>query len=453
VSTPSRPLFFLTFLLLFVSFFPGLLIFDAYVQLNDVLSHNIHDWHSPIMSWIWGQFNRIYPGPAPFLAVDQIFGFLALFLILRAAFSSWRAQFIALLCVVFLPPNFLALGTVSKDAVFCAAMILAMALALHSHSESLRWRIFCLIAALLLLLFAISVRPEGIAAAFPVFAWMVWGTMRHPNLRSFFSVAVPTAIALCAVSLFGIELLNNQIAGGRHSYPQQVIFEHDLAAISLGTGSLLVPPTLRTDHASLAEVRLAYVPTIADSMFWGDQTPFKTVTSPEDYAVLRGQWLQQIWQHPSVYLAHRLEIFLNLLGFGDENGRYALVFNTWEHPAEFYQINRAHFTPTFLVRLEHQIYVHLDRFLVFRPFLFLLAALGVIVALMARRSLDDPVDQMAITAAVSGVFHIGIFFFVCPGSTVRYGHWLMLSATLALVLCVGRHIRGGPSESAERPLS
>jgi hypothetical protein len=44
-------------------FYPGYLSPDSLVQLSQGRSGVFNDWHPPVMSWLWGIFDRMIPGP------------------------------------------------------------------------------------------------------------------------------------------------------------------------------------------------------------------------------------------------------------------------------------------------------------------------------------------------------------------------------------------------------
>src|SRR3977135_1262220 len=69
------------FLFTVACFFPGYLSPDSMSQLLQGRAMRFNSWHPPVMSLIWGLFDRVAPGPAGMLVLHNLmfWGGLSLF--------------------------------------------------------------------------------------------------------------------------------------------------------------------------------------------------------------------------------------------------------------------------------------------------------------------------------------------------------------------------------------
>jgi hypothetical protein len=51
------------FFLTIAVFYPGFMNFDAALQLTEFRTNTLGDLHPPLMAWVWGNLERLYPGP------------------------------------------------------------------------------------------------------------------------------------------------------------------------------------------------------------------------------------------------------------------------------------------------------------------------------------------------------------------------------------------------------
>ena len=54
-----------------LSFYPGYMSYDSLAQLAQARLGIYHDWHPPLMGWIWGILDRGIPGPAGMLLLHN----------------------------------------------------------------------------------------------------------------------------------------------------------------------------------------------------------------------------------------------------------------------------------------------------------------------------------------------------------------------------------------------
>src|ERR1700722_16693855 len=138
---------------------PGQMSYDSVSQLYQGRSGLYNSWHPPVMAWLLGLFDRLWRGPALFVAFDAALLLGAWGLLLRQGRNAdWRAG--AVLLAICLTPQFLLYqGTVWKDILFANAGVAGFAaLALMAANDNKFW----LFACVPLLVLAALARQNGI---------------------------------------------------------------------------------------------------------------------------------------------------------------------------------------------------------------------------------------------------------------------------------------------------
>ena len=106
---------------------PGQMSPDSVSQLLEGRTGHYESWHPPVMAWLLGLFDAMWPGPALFVLFDTALLLGAWLLLLRLTKApGWGAFAVAL--VMLLTPQFLLhQGTVWKDILFADSAIAAFA--------------------------------------------------------------------------------------------------------------------------------------------------------------------------------------------------------------------------------------------------------------------------------------------------------------------------------------
>ncbi|HVN01873.1 MAG TPA: hypothetical protein VMT68_16865 [Caulobacteraceae bacterium] len=142
---------------------PGHLSYDSVVQLAEGRAGVYSGVHPPVMSWLLGVADGVWPGTALFVTLDVALIFGALIALARLGpRTSWRAAPVAVVAIA-LPQMLVYPGIVWKDVLFAGAMVAGFA-ALAAAArvwDSRRWRNAWLAAALGLLTLAALARQNG----------------------------------------------------------------------------------------------------------------------------------------------------------------------------------------------------------------------------------------------------------------------------------------------------
>ena len=58
--------------LVFIAYWPGVMIDDARWQYQQAVDNSYEDWHPPLMAWVWRRLAFIVTGPAPMFLLQLL---------------------------------------------------------------------------------------------------------------------------------------------------------------------------------------------------------------------------------------------------------------------------------------------------------------------------------------------------------------------------------------------
>lgn len=187
---------------------PGHLSYDSVMQLNEGRRGFYANWHPPMMSWLLGLFDDLWPGTALFTLFDIALAFASLGALWRIGHGQGRAA-VWVLALCLLTPQFLVYqGIVWKDVLFAdlaLAGFAALAVA-GTYWSDVRARAALLALAFLLLAVATLVRQNGavtVPAAVAALGWIAWQATPRHRIRAALlygtSALLGTALAVIAM--------------------------------------------------------------------------------------------------------------------------------------------------------------------------------------------------------------------------------------------------------------
>lgn len=304
----------------FVAFSPGLLNADSIDMLNQAVVGRFHDWHSPLMSFIWSLANHVIPGPAGMLFLQQAMYLTGIYLILTALFPWTVAAIGAATITLAVPPLFATLAYVNKDSFALALFALTVGLfsadLCRANSRSLTgWVVSGALAC--------AIRIDYLPYLFCFFAARIWITVSRPAWGhsaqwSFLSVigAATTSIAgglFAALTIAGlIGVVNYDLLKSSRRHSLQATFLHDIAGISVSRQSNLFPQWIKDRGVTTASIRTRYSALGGDSLFWGGDPQIPRVpftVEPAELRDLRAAWIAAVTAYPTSYLQHRRAVF------------------------------------------------------------------------------------------------------------------------------------------------
>ncbi len=120
-------------------YYPGYMSPDSVVQLGQARNGVDNNVYPPLMDYIWSATDRILPGPAGMLVLQNAVFWFALallaFVVIRRPF--WQTMFV--LVAGFWPPTYASLGTIWKDVGMQAFLLASVAAILYAHYRQRVW--------------------------------------------------------------------------------------------------------------------------------------------------------------------------------------------------------------------------------------------------------------------------------------------------------------------------
>jgi len=294
---------------------PGHLSVDSVVQLYEGRTHQFISFHPPMMSMLLGVLDRIVPGTALFVLLDQALLTGALLLLWRGCGRSMGLPGAVLAAAVALNPLLIAYtGIVWKDVLFAHLALFGYACLLQAaagagDASRVAWSTACLIALAL----AASLRQQGLLVALPAIGYASFAFGRGWLVR--FALAAAGVAVVLGINA-GILAVADRIAVGdpppRASIGLRGLLLYDLVGVVARGGEL-------ADAQATADAR-ALVPTFDSYRIDGLATPAPGTTLDKRFdAQPVGFWWRSVATSPLVYAQHRFDHFAKLMGFGDMN--------------------------------------------------------------------------------------------------------------------------------------
>ena len=411
-------------------FAPGYMSPDSVAQLVEARAGAYTDWHPPVMSALWSLLDAVIPGPLGMLILQVTLFFLGAYLLFRAVKLPAKAAVLLVFAVAFYPPHLSNLVVIWKDIGLGVALLLSLSLLLHAAARRSGW-LACLSWGLLT--YGVAVRHNAPPAALPI--GLLAGALalrRWPWLGNTMPRVPPAAKALALGLLItgscvlAGRMANRALARGRESHPVQQILLHDVLAVSIATGTPLLPRYFTNGDTSTNLLRRLYTPNEVP-MFCCGSTPLRLgTTTSRQLAELRTSWRRALALAPVAYLKHRLAVLASLDGVGRPT--VCLPFWTGIVPNDMgltYHGNRIQARwARLLERVEDSV--------MFRG--WFVTALLVLLAVLAGWHLGLP--HPATVLALSGLLYELPYLFVATTCDFRMHWWSSVAAACAAVLLV-----------------
>lgn len=442
-------------------FFPGFMTIDTVHQLLEGRSGEIGDWHAPVMTWVFGALDRLYPGPGGMLVlqVSLIWGALWLFYRIGAAGYAPRLGAVILVALMFYPAVLGINGAIWKDILMAGfAVLLAAAVMGALEKPTLKWRmtILALLAAMLVLL----MRLNGIFLIFPL---LVALSLAHLPSRGGFAMlgAILVGAALSVGLAVTAMAVNDKVATRQlHSILSVAIFDVSGTVAKLPDSdrrdalfNQLPNPLIQGRNAA----RLAETYNARDwqAVFKGDapglndlqqfQTTFVAgyaSLTPSERDAMMGAWISAIMAEPVAYLTHRVDVFGWVTGFQRYQWQPAIL-NPAGYPEDLQAIVTPFSQQTKLQAGLEQLFFKVSNYAPYKPWFCLIAAVLLLAYLLAMRR--DQIAAIALCVAVPA--HMAGLFLFAPTPDFRYSHVIFILTGLALCLTLCRMKRRFPPES------
>jgi hypothetical protein len=407
-------------------FYPGIMTFDALYIYKDMAKGFYGDWQSPVMIVLWSLVDPIAPGSGSILLLTVTlywltFGVVALTIARR---SPWLALLLPLLALS--PPAFVFVGIIWRDVLFAIAWLLAAALVFAAADRGCKLRAPVQAIGLGLLAFGVLLRPNALAAAPILAAYILW-----PAFFSWKRAAVLYVPA--ALGLFGlVQVVYYDVINATRQQPLHPIMVFDLGGISHFANQNVFPGSWTADETALI-THGCYQP-IAWDIYWTQEPCHfvmdrlereKLFASP----ALTDAWKRAIVSYPTAYLAHRATFMWTFLTGAN--------LTMWTLDLD--DTSKTAFADNPRLMALKALHDALKPTPLFRTGTWLL--LDTVVCLFAWRRRNTPAGAFALGVCGSAIVYMMTFFAVGVATDFRYAYWAVLAGITGAVAVAQRPIQ------------
>jgi hypothetical protein len=155
-------------------FYPGVITFDALYIYKDMAKGTFGDWQSPAMLALWSFIDPIAPGTGSILLLTVTLYWLS-FALAALAISRRSPQLAVLVPILaLLPPAFVLVGLIWRDILFAIVWMLGAAAVFVAAERDWKLRVPVQMLAFALFSFGVLLRPNALAAAPLLAAYLIW---------------------------------------------------------------------------------------------------------------------------------------------------------------------------------------------------------------------------------------------------------------------------------------
>ena len=405
-------------------FYPGIMTFDARYIYQDMAKGIYGDWQSPAMVLLWSLTDPIAPGPGSLLLLTAALYWLAFAVVALtiARRSLWLALLLPLLALS--PPAFVFVGIIWRDVLFAIAWLLAAALVFATADSERRPRVAMQGVGLALLAFGVLLRPNALAAAPILAAYILWPA--RFSWKRAAMLYVPMALLLFGL----VQGIYYGVLGAQRQHPLHSIMVFDLGGISHFADDNVFPGAWSQNEATLITHR-CYQP-IAWDVYW-TQEPCEFVMEHLEREkifpspILTEAWKQAIVKHPIAYLEHRAVFMWTFLAGADN-------LTMWTRDLD--DASKIIFADNPRLLALKSVHDALKPTPLFRAGTWLL--LDALVCLFAWRRRDTPAGAFALGVCGSAVVYVMTFFAVGVATDFRYAYWAVLAGLAGAIAVAAR---------------
>lgn len=401
-------------------FWPGVMTFDAHYIYMDMTKGFYGDWQSPVMIVLWRLIDPIAPGLGSLLLLTAALYWLAFAAVALtvARRSFWLSLLLPLLALS--PPAFVFVGIIWRDVLFSVFWLLAAALVFAASDRGQKQRIAAQAVALALLILGVLLRPNALAAAPILAAYIIWPSgFRWKRAAILY---VPAALVLFGL----VQIIYYGALGATRQHPLHSIMVFDLGGVSHFAKDNVFPGTWTADESKLITDG-CYKP-LAWDVYWTQQPCLFVMAKLEGEKLfaapaLTDAWRSALLKHPVAYLEHRATFFWTMLA-GSNN------LTMWTR--ELDDADKIAFADNPRLMALKSIHDVLLPTPVFRAGTWLL--LNMAVCLLAWRRRDTPSGAFALGICGSAVIYLATFFTVGVATDFRYAYWAVLAGLCGAVV-------------------
>lgn len=417
------------------AYYPGHITYDGIWQLSQARAHQYNDWHPPLLTFLWGLIDRVWPGSGALLILDQGFLSSGIFLALRRYYAPIASASITIFMILS-PPLLGVSGMIAKDALLlcCFALFIGLLLTAENALLPSRARIPLFLAAGLLLLLIQFSRYNSLPLtgfAGYALARVIVASFRSAAGAHRRAITLPlmlTCLAVFSVQTMIVPVVNRFVFEAKQMFPYQHIMIYDLAAISVDADVLLFDDHIFPSQ-DLQKLKRYFSRDTVVSIIDGMEKVQESV-NPDDIESLRHRWASAIVRYPWHYVGERARLFAQLIGLP---GYWvcAPFFETVDPNTLGLKIANKTLNLNLVYYLNYFRNSGVNRAWIY-AFVNIMA---IIVLLRAPRTDSD--HTLAIVATAS-LLYVASYYFVAPSCEFRYAAPIVLTGMLLAAVLARR---------------
>jgi hypothetical protein len=437
---PPRAILLLGGVAFLVYAYPGLLTLDSVDQLSEARAHFYTDAHPPAMAVLWGLLDAILPGTFLMLLVQGGTFLAGAYFVLKRVLPE-RAAAIAASLVLLFPPVLTGMAFIWKDSLMAGLLVLGAGLVMSPCRRARLGSLACFAVAT-------AVKHNAFVATMPLVVLVFeWNPGAHWLRRYAISSAAWFGITVAAMGANSVlvdqpmhfwhsSLAVTDICGVIAN--ERDMSDDELRAALANTG-LLVDKDIQARARRIYESRDFMTLVVGDQRMW-DLPITGRIPAPEAQRDAIGTaWWNLVTGHPGAYLMARLDSFLDVLGVTYKSYS-AVPPRIMKYPGFLTQIGLPAKTTAFQER-----WTRLHKWLwrktpLFTPWVYVVIALLLVPFAWRQRHV------LALLA--SGLLAEASLFPLSPSPDVRYSHWTIVCAVLAVVMLTWRRATAARTAAA-----
>jgi hypothetical protein len=417
-------------------FSPGFMSPDSLSQLNQARQNSFNDWHPPVMSWVWGQFDRILPGPLGMLIFHNLMFWVGLGLWISLTTPYWNPYLkcVTIFLIGFYPPIFATLSTIWKDVGMAGAFLLAAGLLFYARRSG---SMFALLSGAIFIWYGMAVRHNGVIGALPLLIYAGWvlylSFIKNPNSsnRSAFTQATLLGLGLLGFLWLMVKWVNTQLTQGSSYFPYQQIMVHDLVAVSVLTHEDLIPDFIwsGSNPVTMDSLEKIYSPKGVIPLYnSSDKSAGLKITHDRgQISALSQMWLAAIYHHPKAYLLNRLRVFASEFALNGKKVCYPYHYGISKNDMGLSYTEKP-ITATIMLGLDK-----IKNGALFRGWIYILLNILFVVCFLIFKKQNQPLSMAALSVSVSGLFYAIAYLWISPTCDFRLHYWTVIAGMASFV--------------------
>ena len=429
------------FLISLVFFYPGYRSPDSEWQLCQAVGDcMLNNWHPVSMALSWKALISLTGGFVPAMLIFQLLMFWAG--VLLVSFWVWRKTgkwqlAILPLLLGFLPNIFNIIGVIWKDIQMASALLLGTGIILNTHDKNKWIRIFGIVTTLGLLVYAVSVRSNAIAAVLPLVVLFVF-CYKWPEK---YYQKILIIITVCS-ALVLVNPLLNRLYQPEYGPSSSTMYAYDIVNILPASRvATEAPENIRGALLAFSSCSLGNLQR-TNLAFWAciDQEEVKKVFDEEGVFELKSYWRQTVTQYPLQYIAQKIETYAQFVFSGDGQGIWTdggEVFSSegsFSREQSFLSKSLRSVNYGYTIDFGYKYFPFL-----FKPWFWLLAAGAIMICSRGLKRYKKWVYGLSTSAIIYILSY-------APGSLTpdyRYIYWSVIAVLVAgIIVLVSRNKRG-----------